>query len=156
MADYTSNYTGAQIDSAVGKVLNISSSASSIDSAVTKAGNILEWVEAQGSTTVEGCTWYWQKYSGGQFEAFMSGGLTSSTTSARKSATFYLPFTLPNTVYVVQVTPTTNYSLLANYGVADSYDAAAKTTTTFIVYANLTEVSASAIGVDITVKGYWK
>ena len=153
MADYTSSYTGAQIDSGVLKGNSVTT-ATRINNAVTKAESILEWVEAQG----ESGGWYYQKFSGGQFEAFTSGSLTSSNTSDRKSATFALPFTLPNTIYSVQLTPTTNSNLLTNWGVAYSDGSAAKSTTQFIVYSTLTTTAASSvsIGVDVYIKGYWK
>lgn len=153
MADYTSAYTGAQIDSGVLKGNSVTT-ATRINDAVTKAESILEWVEAQG----ESGGWYYQKYSGGQFEAFTSGLLTSSNTSDRKSATFTLPFTLPNTVYSVQLTPTTNSNLLLNFGVANSDGTNGKQTTKIVVFSTLTTTAASttSIGLDITIKGYWK
>lgn len=153
MSDYTSAYTGAQIDSGVLKGNSVTTAAR-INAAVTKAESILEWVEAQG----ESGGWYYQKYSGGQFEAFTSGLLSSSNSSNRKSATFALPFTLPNTIYSVQLTPTSNSNLLTNLGVANSDGTGSKGTTQFVVYSTLSTTAASTtnIGVDITVKGYWK
>ena len=117
-------------------------------------------VVEQGLSTVQGsqtCNWYYQKFASGQFVARMSGVLSSSTSNTSKSATFKLPFSLPNTIYGVQLTGTVNSNLVTNMGVRNSAGSGSgKTTEQFTVYATLSAATTASVGVDIEVRGYWK
>ena len=117
-------------------------------------------VVEQGLSTVQGsqtCNWYYQKFASGQFVARMSGVLSSSTSNTSKSATFKLPFSLPNTIYGVQLTGTVNSNLVTNMGVRNSAGSGSgKTTEQFTVYSTLSAATTASVGVDIEVRGYWK
>ena len=121
---------------------------------------VVDFVVEQGMVTTTGsqtCNWYYQKFASGQIVAWMSGQLSSSNSTATKSATFKLPFTLPNTIYSVQLTGTTNSNLLINMGVRNSAGSGSgKTTELFTVYGTLSAASSVSVGVDIEVRGYWK
>lgn len=121
---------------------------------------VVDFVVEQGLSTVQGsqpCNWYYQKFASGHFVAWMSGVLSSSASNTAKSATFALPFTLPNTIYSVQLTGTVNSNLVTNVGVRNSAGSGSgKTTELFTVYAILSAASSVSVGVDIEVRGYWK
>ena len=121
---------------------------------------VVDFVVEQGMVTTTGsqtCNWYYQNYKSGQFVAWMSGVLSSSASNTAKSATFALPFTLPNTIYSVQLTGTVNSNLVTNVGVRNSAGSGSgKTTEQFTVYAILSAASSVSVGVDIEVRGYWK
>lgn len=121
---------------------------------------MMDHVVEQGLSTVQGsqpCNWYYQKFASGQFVARMSGVLSSSTSNTSKSATFKLPFSLPNTIYGVQLTGTANSNLVTNMGVRNSAGSGSgKTTEQFTVYGTLSAATTASVGVDIEVRGYWK
>ncbi len=127
---------------------------------LTEQTVLADHIVEQGLSTVQGsqtCNWYYQKFASGQFVAWMSGVLSSSASNTSKSATFKLPFTLPNTIYGVQLTGTANSNLVSNMGVRNSAGSGSgKTTEQFTVYGTLSEASSVSVGVDIEVRGYWK
>ena len=84
MADYTSSYTGAQIDSAVGKALAIESTPANIDAAVTLAGDVCDHVVASSLTTATGA-WNYIKFDSGACVLWGQHAITPSGSTASGS-----------------------------------------------------------------------
>jgi len=86
MSDYTSIYTGAQIDEAVGKALDITSTPANIDVAVAQELATTDYVVEQGTSGI----WTYRKWASGIAECWgVQTGLTANLTTQWGSSGFY-------------------------------------------------------------------
>ena len=78
MSDYLSQHTGAQIDEAVQKALDITSTPANIDSTVAQKLATADYVVAQG---ISG-NWYYKKFAGGTAVMWGTHTVTTSGNAA--------------------------------------------------------------------------
>jgi hypothetical protein len=81
MNDYTSSYTGAQIDAAVAKANAISATAVQIDTAVTQSTATVDYVVAQGTDN----GWTYRKWNSGVAECWGKHDTPTMTMTANGS-----------------------------------------------------------------------
>ena len=104
MADYTSSFTGAEIDAAVSKVKDITSTAANIDAATAIGVATTDYVVAQSISSTIG-TWSWRKWNSGAVDlwyeyTFDVANATKTTFATSgvytESVAITLPFAVTN------------------------------------------------------------
>lgn len=152
MADYLSQHTGEQLDEAVQKVLNITSTPANIDAAVAQELETIDYVIDRGTNG----DWRYKKFASG--DAVLWGiHDVSPTTSTQTGSMYYTeslevstPFSLVDQV-VINATPATHVCFATNV-----YYSVPRSAVGFRLVRNATFPSGGTVTVHLQVWGKWK